>query len=127
MGLDYTFEDYKEKLPFPNKADFTIVHGYKAGVVVFSIPLKDITDELKASASITENVTDKEAYEAARAAFRAETAALNEKFRDDLYDEYGVTGHPKAAMVFDKAWERGHSEGLENVANHFSDLVELIQ
>lgn len=127
MGFDYTYESYKEKVPFPSKSDFTVIYGYSAGKVVFEVSPKELTSELQNKAATTETVLDKEAFNAAMSAYRAETSRVYKQFHDDLLEEYDVTEHPKAELCFDKAWERGHSNGFESVFNAFDDLVELIQ
>ena len=50
-----------------------------------------------------------------------------EKFRVELLEEYGVTNHPKAGLVYSMAWERGHSSGYDSVRQEFEELVELIK
>ena len=59
--------------------------------------------------------------------YNEERAALDAQFRSDLEDWFGVTGHPKADLLFNKAWERGHSGGYIDVYNNYSDLVDLIK
>ena len=49
------------------------------------------------------------------------------RFRIALAEDNGVTGHPKEGMLYAKAWEMGHSNGLSEVANVYEDLVELIR
>ena len=43
-----------------------------------------------------------------------------------LIAEFNVENNPKAHKVFDMAWDRGHSEGLNKVRQEFEELVELI-
>jgi hypothetical protein len=35
--------------------------------------------------------------------------------------------HPKVPLLFNLAWERGHSGGLCDVADEFGDMAELIK
>lgn len=60
------------------------------------------------------------------AAYYARSAALEAEFRHDLEVEYLMVGHPKADLLYGKAWQMGHAGGLHNVANHYADLVELV-
>jgi hypothetical protein len=62
-----------------------------------------------------------------RAAYNAESARLEGLFKAALFEEYGVTGHPKADKCYSLAWEHGHSAGFSEVANYFSEFVELIK
>ena len=61
------------------------------------------------------------------AAYEEEDARLYTQFLEDLEAEYKMTGHPKAQLLFDKAWARGHASGYAEVAGIYSDLVELVQ
>ena len=60
-------------------------------------------------------------------AYHQESNRLNVLFREDLKEEFGTQNSPKEPMLFEKAWDRGHSSGLYEVALAYSDLVELIQ
>lgn len=63
----------------------------------------------------------------ARKAYREETGRLTQKFKEDLEREYGLVGHPKADLLYSKAWDIGHAYGFHEVANYYDELVELIR
>lgn len=74
-----------------------------------------------------------EAYDAAMkthrewvAAYHARSVALEAEFRHDLEVTFDMVGHPKADLLYSKAWQMGHAAGLLEVANYYSDLVELV-
>lgn len=76
----------------------------------------------------------REAYDAAKTAQHGAQKAYNEeqgrlfaRFKADLEEEHGMTGHPKADLLFEKAWDRGHSNGYAEVAMVYDDLVELVK
>ena len=50
---------------------------------------------------------------------------LHEEFRHDLYEHFGVLGHPKAQMVHDLAKER--TSCYETMIDYFGELVVLIK
>ena len=50
-----------------------------------------------------------------------------ERFRVDLLDCLCVAGHPKADVLWRLAWERGHSNGYEEVLTEAMDLIELME
>lgn len=60
------------------------------------------------------------------AAWNARSAALEAEFCRDLEVEFGMVDHPKAKLLYGKAWQMGHAAGLHEVANCYSDLVELV-
>lgn len=73
-----------------------------------------------------------EAYEAAMAEARVKRDAYNAALRSrqeelvlDLADEYGLTSK-QSAVLFSKAWEDGHSGGIQEVINHFDELVGIV-
>ncbi|CAM6054528.1 unnamed protein product [Sphagnum tenellum] len=63
---------------------------------------------------------------ATRAEYRADTRRLINEFRVDLENEFGLTNHPKAELLFEKAWDRGHAGGFQEVYHHYDDLSELL-
>lgn len=62
----------------------------------------------------------------AMAGYYARTAALEAEFRLDLESAFDMVGHAKADLLYAKAWQRGHSGGLHEVAQEYNDLVELV-
>jgi len=70
---------------------------------------------------------DLQHYKDQRVAYMQEQNKLQQEFRNDLEAYYGVTNHPKADLLYDMAWDRGHSAGFLDVANYYSDLVRLIK
>ena len=62
-----------------------------------------------------------------RKLWRAEQARLMEEFKVDLLAYLSLVGHPKADLLFDLAWDMGHSSGLLDVVDASLNLVELIR
>lgn len=62
-----------------------------------------------------------------RLAHQAENDRLYEEFRRDMFEHYGVTGHPKVETAYRIAWEHGHSAGYSEVDSYFSELLELLK
>ena len=111
---------YDVKLPYPSRPSEPAVLRRK---------VKELSAEEIASIP-----TVKAEYEAAQVAFReAQTAykleerRLHEEFQADLEAEHGMTGHPKAGLLFTKAWDHGHSSGFTEVAIAYNDLVDLVK
>jgi hypothetical protein len=48
-------------------------------------------------------------------------------FENALQEEHGMKGHPKAGLLFYKAWDKGHSSGHYEVALAYADLLELVK
>lgn len=59
-------------------------------------------------------------------AYRQEEIDCHKRFKQALFEEHGVENNPKRELCFSKAWEKGHAYGMDEVANVFDDLVELI-
>ena len=77
--------------------------------------------------AVIQEVLDEDAYKAQRKQYGEEIHKLHEEFVNDLYENFNVTDNPKRFKCFELAWEKGHSNGLEEVYNEFYDLVELIR
>jgi hypothetical protein len=73
---------------------------------------------------------------AVNAAYRADFARLEDQFKVDALVELNllkldaegneVYKHPKADLLWSKAWDRGHSSGLSEVWFDLEDLSELL-
>ena len=120
----------KPQIDYPNKKDYITFYVYDKGVVLWSGPNweKDKA-ELKEEYpnALIQEVLDEDAYKARRQEYDVESAKLDREFRDDLFEDYGVSDNPKRFKCFELAWEHGHSSGLEEVYGYFGDLVVLIQ
>lgn len=120
----------KQKTDYPNKNNYYTFYVYDKGVVLWSGPNweKDKA-ELKEEYpnALIQEVLDEEAYRAHLKEYNDENAKLHREFRDDLFEDYGVSDNPKRFKCFELAWEHGHSSGLEEVYGYFGDLVVLIQ
>lgn len=68
-----------------------------------------------------------ETYKQAQAAYNTRTGMLKAELQADLEAYYEMSGNPKAGLLYWKAYERGHSGGMEEVANAYNDLVELVK
>ena len=66
------------------------------------------------------------AYREAQTAYRNETYRLHHiVFKEDLRQEYG---HDQKIgdLIFDKAWEDGHSSGLSEVTSYYGDISDFV-
>jgi len=120
----------KQKIDYPKKKDYITSYVYDKGVVLWSGPTweKDKA-ELKEEYpnALIQEVLNESAYRAHLKAYNDESAKLHREFRDDLFEDYGVSDNPKRFKCFEIAWEKGHSFGLEEVDGRFGDFVELIK
>ena len=84
-------------------------------------------DEIRIYADQVELFTALSAnYGAALAIYRQGQIDAESRFEHALAEEYGLVNHPKRAIIFDKAWEYGHSSGLGEVALHYDSFAELV-
>ena len=122
MSTYQKFQDgeYTNKAPYPTKPVEPAVLRKRAKELT--------TDELESLAEVSRVYEAvKATYEADRRAHAAESGRLTALLQADLEAEYGVTGHPKAALLWSKAYDRGHAYGMGEVISVWTDLVELIQ
>lgn len=74
----------------------------------------------------TVHIFDNGRYQEALNAYRNEVDRITEQFFKDLLEELNLTNHPKASVLREKAWEYGHDDGFESVANWAYSLAELL-
>jgi ArsR family metal-binding transcriptional regulator len=120
----------KPQTLYPNKKDYITFYVYDKGACIYSeSSLSNTKSNLKEDYpnAVIQEVLDKEAYEAHRKEYDAESAKLHQEFVKDLFEEFGVCNNPKSIRCFELAWEHGHSSGYSEVYNYFGDFVELIR
>jgi hypothetical protein len=105
------FDDYKNTLPSKVPEDARV-----------RVQLSEARKALAAASEALLN-EGKRTY----AAYCEESVRLHDKFKADALEELGLTGHPKAEKLFEKAWEKGHSDGLYSVYEWMETLKELIE
>jgi hypothetical protein len=47
--------------------------------------------------------------------------------RASMEVKYGLERHPKARMLYEIAWEMGHSSGFSEVEIYYSQMSELLR
>jgi hypothetical protein len=130
-----SFDYYSKPQTFyPNKKDYITFYVYDKGACICEEKSGSVTGSITKSHlnqkypnAVIQEVLDEEAYKAHRKQYDIERTKLHEEFVNDLFEEFGVGDNIKRHKAFDIAWEKGHSNGLEEVYNEFYDLVELIK
>jgi len=69
----------------------------------------------------------KEHERSVRAEHNDEQYLLTAELRRSLEEEFSMVGHPKAELLWEKAWEEGHSSGYDEVVNCYEELLDLVK
>ena len=112
---------------YPDKRDYITFYVYDKGKCLYEGRDKSKT-ELKTEYpdAIIQEVLDEVEYKEHLKLYNAEKGRLYKEFKEDLFEEFEMSNHPKRERIFTYAWDEGHSCGLEDVYNVFSDIVDLI-
>jgi len=112
--------DYATKLPSPTRP------GMPPLLARLARTLTD--DEIRILPQV------KAEYDAASLAYRdaismrrADASRLEHAFRDDMEDEFGMAGHPKADKLYELAYTRGGSDGWEAILAEYETLADLVK
>jgi hypothetical protein len=135
-------------LKYPVSTDFQMMHVYRSGEVILRDStsaaihvlcvqngLKNSTEQagskdlglLRDAGYLVEVQEDSAAFYAARTEYHNESSRRQVAFKQALFEREGLTGNPRAELCYSKAYERSYSKGLDEVANTFIDLAELIR
>jgi hypothetical protein len=109
----------------PKQDDYMTIYYYHKGVMVGMKVGKLEDDYQPPKEGVEEKILDEVSHNAHIKLYQEENLKLQNEFRIDLIDKYEMTNHPKANLIFDKAWDIGCSSGLESVEYYFQDLIEL--
>ena len=66
-------------------------------------------------------------YKAAEAERTRRQAELDAEFKRDVLAHIGISGHPKADLLYQMASQRGHGAGHHEVLSEADDLAELLR
>ena len=128
--MDYESGKYENKIKHPRKADFIKYYCYKAGKVIASGVSYEEAVKIKKqyNSCLIESVVDMEAYEKAYQEYRKGALEAEKRWRKDIEKEYGVSFDDKVIeIIFKKAWEEGHSNGLREVEHYFAEYLDLVK
>lgn len=108
----------------PRQDDYTTIYYYRKGVMI-GIKKQFDDDYVPPKNCVEEKVLDEVSYNAHLKHYQEENLRLQDEFRRDLIEKYGMTNHPKANAIFDRAWDIGCSSGLESIEYYFQDILNL--
>jgi hypothetical protein len=116
-------------VPYPSRDEFTNVFVYSKGEVVFQGPYSEFKDRGpdRFKGMLVEKIVNEDGMKEQRRLYGAEASRLEQEFKADLFEEHGVTENPKANQCFAIAYDMGHHNGHECVANYFDTIVDLIK
>lgn len=115
------YGNYKNKLQYPIKENFTVYVYYdkaKKEEVTLPYPAKD------ENLVFLNKIVD-DGYRLAQDAFNNESAAINEQFITDLFNDCGVPDNTLTRYIYGIAYQEGHYGGFSEIANSFYDLIEI--
>lgn len=92
--------------------------------VTYSRKDEPVNDDMTIKEAREHEARQKELRQKQRNLYYAEEARMEDLLRQDLEEEHGMTGHPKAGKLFDLAWSYGHSSGYHDVVSHYM-LIRL--
>jgi hypothetical protein len=115
--------DFENKEPYPTEEHMKKVHAdlyeEQDKIRVEKDRLESLAEQNREAILTAERLQEQ--------AYRDEQFRITAAFRKSLEEEHGTVGHPKADLLWEKAWEDGHSGGYGEVLNYYIDLVELVK
>jgi hypothetical protein len=114
-----SYSKYKVLLPYPEKPKLV------AKLVARVDSLSD--DEiLSIPAQRASYALALEKYKEQKEIYSQAIADKNRQFRADLEEEFKLSSHPKAELLWNIAWDKAHGSGLSEVYTEYSILAELL-
>jgi hypothetical protein len=112
---------YKNSVPYPgNKKKF--IDEYVDEHIRDFVGTKEQIQERETQLSVEAN----DLFNEKREAYDDGEALAHKKFKNDLFEEYGVSNNPKREKAYAYAWNEGHAYGMYEVAVIFGRIVHLI-
>lgn len=96
--------------------------------VPYSLPALEIDESTTTIAGARElKAQHKENRRQQHSLHNQEQGRISARVKADLEAEHGLAGHPKADLLWSKAWDHGHSSGYDEIISVYEDLAELLQ
>lgn len=119
----------------PQRKDYVNTYWYTRGVCVakkVGAETLSLENKLASEAAATqETYFDKEAFETALEEWKHERLNINLMFKQDLFDELGISNHPLRETLFSIAQEyctsKSHKDCLDEFFEHASKLARLLR
>jgi hypothetical protein len=111
--------EYDNTVPYPKRVEKPAILLKRFGELFGD----DLSEAIRAMGQYE---TDLATQGEARIAYNLEERRLHLKLQSDLEVEHGLSGHPRAALLYQLAYDRGHSAGMSEVALYYSEMAELI-
>lgn len=117
----------KISVSYPKEEDYTTTYFYKKGVMVGIKVGPYEEDYIPPSDCVEEKILDEVSYNLHLNHYQSEVLRLQNEFRRDLIEKYGMSNHPKANKIFDTAWNLGISYGYPEIEEYFISLLDLFK
>lgn len=119
------YNDYKEMVVYPEKVEKQYVFfGYKNGKAKQFSTSKEAYEFSKNNEKVCINQEEVDAY---WKAMRNADAAVESLWLKDLRDEFDWLSEKHFELCYNKAYDRGHSYGMDEVANYMCDIAYFAQ
>lgn len=124
------FNHYQNStIPHPHKDDYTTYYVYHKGEKIWEgsySEYKNNSDVPFPKGFVFEKFVDEEAYKEHLRKYNLEINKLRQEFKDDLFEEFGVTDNPKREKCFQLVVDYS-TICLKDVYEAFADFVDLIR
>ena len=108
---------------YPNRAEYKSVIGYKAGETLGVFP--DIAAAKGAGAAVTERSFDDAGFRAEKAIWENHQNMIVSTWYEEVRNEYPEVNDALFSVIYNKAYDRGHSCGYSEVELYIYEYVEF--
>lgn len=131
----YNGDDLKDTYPIID--NFKVTYYYKNGsayakkeygVITLAPEFKETVDVTTGVVTglVKEVVFDKEGYETARLTYFKELKKRKNEFKNDCFVDLGIVNDPRKEVLYNRAYDVAHGNGLRCVYEELSELVDFI-
>jgi hypothetical protein len=118
------FEKYNTKLPYPNKEEYTRYSYYNRAEKKEVELSKKVDDD---NLIFIEKIVLPE-YETLKDAYYKDSSKLQNQFISDMFAENSIPKDSEMGQkMYSISYDLGHSGGISEVYNYFSDLTDLYE
>ena len=75
----------------------------------------------------TSTTKDRNNYLSMKKTYKEELRKIEERFKQDAFEELDLQNHPKKEVLYRYAYDRGHSGGYGDIFSELEDIVLLLK
>jgi hypothetical protein len=118
--------EYYDPSALTATADYTTVYVHDRGKLIWEGTFYEFMRQRFSSKLAVQKVVDIAGYNKHQQEYDKKRAELRAEFQKDLFEEFGVTDHPKAVRIYNYVYSKHPHYTFREIYDTFGEIVTLL-